>query len=163
MLTTSQDLWCTSNDLRCFSQWPLKTGRAASSRPLTRKGDPATHLVGGKRGIQTQVGLVSKPWLLTAIVHCPSVPGTGKGVPWWPGVKHLQCSEAFSSQCSGSAGIGLSEGFTVFANRHWIGKVLGWSVSSFDVVEKPESSYWPTQYYCLAILLAFWISWLELL
>ena len=71
----------TSNDLRCFSQWPLKTGRAASSRPLTRKGDPATHLVGGKRGIQTQVGLVSKPWLLTAIVHCPSVPGTGKGVP----------------------------------------------------------------------------------
>ena len=72
--------------------------------------DPATHLAGGKRGIQTQVGLVSKPWLITAVLHCPSVPGTGKGFPWWPGVKHLQGSEAFSGQCSGSIGIELSEG-----------------------------------------------------
>ena len=72
---------CTSNDLRCFSQWPLKAGRAVGSRPLTRKGDLVMHLAGGKRGIQTQVGLVSKPWLVAAILHCSSVPGTSKGFP----------------------------------------------------------------------------------
>ena len=108
----------TPNHLRCFSRRPLKQavllapghqqGRAASCAPVPQ-------LVSGKRGVQRQVGLVSKPRLITALSHCPSVTGTGKEMPRWPGVRHLQGSETFSNECSSSAGTELLRWLTVFA------------------------------------------------